>query len=85
LGAGSRYAAAIEMRKQWAALAADKNIPTQAIATSHMLLGRVNLEIGEPAEALKNYAAARAAYQSLPKAVQNDLGVRRVLVEIRDR
>ena len=60
-----------------------KPIAEQAVAESHTLLGQVYLELGDPAEAYRNYRAAEAIYDQLPQ--KDQLQARRNWLEVRDR
>ena len=88
--ARDRYAKALALRQRWLTMldATDagrkhKPIAEQAVAESHTLLGRVHLELGDPAEAFRNYQAADAIYGRLPQ--KDQLQARRDRLEVRDR
>jgi len=73
--ARDRYAKALALRQQWLKMLnasvkqEEKNavpVATLTIAESHDLLGRVYLELGDPAEAYKNFQKSDAIYSGLP-------------------
>ena len=65
------YAEALKLRERWAAWPADHPLanPVAArhtVAQSHFLIGKVELELGDPAAAALSLAAAEREYAALP-------------------
>ena len=85
--AGTRdlYAEALRHRLKWREMVSGHPSATESVAQSCDLLGRIYLELGDPAEALKNFRASQAEYAKLPKQSLSNLNTRRDLIEIQDR